>query len=69
MTVRYRGHHCTQLRLGVVSPVGRDGRLPTLRVGTENRERERRHYCLRLYTRAAAISTPPSTAAQLGITE
>ena len=34
MTVRYRGHHCTQLRLGVVSPVGRDGRPPTLiRVG------------------------------------
>ena len=39
------GHHCTQLRLGVVSPVGRDGRPPTLiRVGprTEGgRKRER----------------------------
>ena len=34
MTVRYRGHHCTQLRLGVVSSVGRDGRPPTfIRVG------------------------------------
>ena len=42
MTVRYRGHHCTQLRLGVVSPVGRDGRPPTfIRVGQEQRERER----------------------------
>ena len=34
MTVRYRGHHCTQLHLSVVSPVGRYGRPPTLiRVG------------------------------------
>ena len=43
MTVRYRGHHCTQLCLGVVSPVGRDGRPPTLiRVGPRTeRERER----------------------------
>ena len=45
VTVRYRGHHCTQLCLGVVSPVGRDGRPPTLiGVGprTERaRERER----------------------------
>ena len=41
MTVRYRGHHCTQLHLGVVSPVGRDGRPPTLiRVGPRT-ERER----------------------------
>ena len=42
MTVRYCGHHCTQLRLGVFSPVGRDGRPPTLiRDGSENGERER----------------------------
>ena len=44
MTVRYRGHHCTQLRLGVFNPVGRDGSPPTLiRVvpRTEQRERER----------------------------
>ena len=42
MTVRYRGHHCTQLRLGVVSPVGRNGRPPTLiRLDQEQRERER----------------------------
>ena len=43
MTVRYCGHHSTQLRLGVFSPVGRDGRPPTLiRDGSENRtERER----------------------------
>ena len=43
MTVRYCGHHCTQLRLGVFSPVGRDGRPPTLiRDGSENgTERER----------------------------
>ena len=41
MTVRYCGHHCTQLRLGVFSPVGRDGRPPTLiRDGSENGERE-----------------------------
>ena len=34
MSVRYCGHHYTQLCLGVVSPVGRDGRPPTLiRVG------------------------------------
>ena len=39
MTVRYCGHHCTQLRLGVFSPVGRDGRPPTLiRDGSENGE-------------------------------
>ena len=43
MTVRYRGHHCTQLRLGVVSPLGRNGRPPTLiRVEPKTvRERER----------------------------
>ena len=34
MTMIYRGHHCTHLRLGVVSPVGRDGRPPTfIKVG------------------------------------
>ena len=39
---KVRGHHCTQLRLGVVSPaVGRDGRSPSLiRVGPRT-ERER----------------------------
>ena len=30
MTVRYCGHHCTQLRLGIFNPVGRDGSPPTL---------------------------------------
>ena len=41
MTVRYRGHHCTQLRLGVFSPVGRDYRPPTLIRGMVQRtERE-----------------------------
>ena len=46
MTVRYRDHHCTQLRLGVVSPVGRDGRPPTLvRVEPKTeREREREKF-------------------------
>ena len=39
---KVHGHHCTQLRLGVVSPaVGRDGRPPSLiRVGPRT-ERER----------------------------
>ena len=41
MTVRYRGHHCTQLRLGVFSPVGRDGRPPTLMTVVPRTERER----------------------------
>ena len=41
MTVRYRGHHCTQLCLGVVSPVGRDGRPPTLIMVGPRTERER----------------------------
>ena len=41
MTVRYCGHHCTQLCLGVFSPVGRDGRPPTLiRDGSEKRREE-----------------------------
>ena len=45
MTVRYRGHHCTQLRLGVVSPVGRDGRPPTLiRVGPRTEREQRKLY-------------------------
>ena len=26
---RSRGHHCTKLHLGVISPVGRDGSPPT----------------------------------------
>ena len=29
LTQRYCGHHCTVLCLGVVNPVGRDGRPPT----------------------------------------
>ena len=41
MTVRYHGHHCTQLHLGVVSPVGRDGRPPTLIRVEPKTERER----------------------------
>ena len=51
--MRYRGHHCTQLGLGVVSPVGRDGRPPTLirvrvrvraRVRASVRERESQNH-------------------------
>ena len=42
MTVRYHGHHCTQLRLGVFSPVGRDGRPPTLMRVVPRTERERK---------------------------
>ena len=41
MTVRYRGHHCTQLRLGVFNPVGRDGSPPTLIRVVPRTERER----------------------------
>ena len=41
MTVRYRGHHCTQLRLGVFSPVGRDGSPPTLIRVVPRTERKR----------------------------
>ena len=41
MTVRYRGHHCTQLRLGVFNPVGRDGSPPTLIRVVPRRERGR----------------------------
>ena len=41
MTVRYRGHHCTQLQLGVFSPVGRDGSPPTLIRVVPRTERKR----------------------------
>ena len=42
MTVRYHDHHCTQLRLGVVSPVGRVAGLPpSLGLNRKQRERER----------------------------
>ena len=41
MTVRYRGHHCTQLRLGVFNPIGRDGSPPTLIRVVPRTERER----------------------------
>ena len=41
MTVRYRGHNCSQLRLGVFNPVGRDGSPPTLIRVVPRTERER----------------------------
>ena len=41
MTVRYCGHHCTQLRLGVFNPVGRDGSPPTLIRVVPRTEKER----------------------------
>ena len=49
MTVRNHGHHCTQLRLGVVSTVRRDGRPPTLiRVGPRTEKHKgRERYNLR----------------------
>ena len=60
MTVRYHGHHCTQLCLGVVSPVSRDVRPPTLiRVGPRTaREREKEREKERVHCDVSLIPSP-----------